>query len=407
MANVLQMYYKGSSLHSIDKVFRPIKRFKSTNSDKSNDSHALANRFNEILNEQLSHTNKSILDKNVQDQITNNTYNSQYQNQLAYVKLENLLKYNKHAQSLVNATPWSGNESQLDANLRMILDLKPKPKKVNKLTRLANAKESSLDYKLNGGQQKPGDNFRELYKERFIGPTMLINTKNPNVTLSLSNSIADSNINSKINKSTGKFDDASMESVRGKPLDMAHLKNAQDSNYFMNQILNKQEVLPPWIENQQELDRNIERFRNDIDKMYLKYFSNDNPKETMNDTESNRIKSKFKFDNINYINERLNLINASVRSYNLQSPSNHLHKMKLIDEIELNRLFDRVVENYSEIIKALHQNTRERSISNSSKGLLNLFPGEAKSIRQRPVQKMNFWKSFKAMFQDIEPITKS
>ena len=61
-----------------------------------------------------------------------------------------------------------------------------------------------------------------------------------------------------------------MQKVRGKPLEKQHLVNCTDSNYFMNQVLNKQEVLPPWIESQQSLNRNIAQFRENLVEMWSK-----------------------------------------------------------------------------------------------------------------------------------------
>lgn len=425
------------------------------------DNSALVERFTQILESKLSEPTltKSLVeeDKNLKqlyDKYTSETqadkeFQSLYQRQLGSLKSEKLLKGNKHARDLADTVtnkPWDGSESVIDASLRMLVDSKPPPKKFgssNKIItppisvkdRLVNAKENSLDYKVNKNSPKEeneDDNWREMYKERLLGPSMLINHSNPNTTIGFINTIANAHINSSINQTTGKFDSEEMDSVRGKPLSREHLANCTDSNYFINQILNKQEVLPPWVETHQSIDRELNAFRKELDKKWQSIildklrsnFANNKlaifEKVTqLSPSDRSYYDSGFHNQQLPYVVAKTNLINKSIRDYNLQCPSSSSHKFKLMAENELIKLYERAIDGLHIFIDTWFER-EERAKSSprampiiESKGgsLFGLFESGGGSgygnategeyrHRQRPVKNLQLWKSLKEMFKN-------
>lgn len=272
------------------------------------------------------------------------------------------------------------------------MTLLPKPKPSVQLKtpkRILTAKELSSEYKETKTIEKD-DNFREMYKERLLGPSMLINSNNLTV-LNLANTMASAKINAKIDLKTGKFSDENMEKVRGKPLKREHLANSTDTNYFINEMLNKQEVLPPWVENQQNLNNDIRNFQNKLDRLLINYCKH------------NGIPSKeklfvdFKAKQLNYVTERVKLLNKGIRDYNLQAPSSNFHKLKLDPISELESCLDR---NYNDLDELVKQNDSNISYSNTKQGFLSLFD-EQKVVSQRPIQKINLWHAFKDMFKEL------
>ncbi|CAH6718377.1 hypothetical protein CLIB1444_01S05380 [[Candida] jaroonii] len=362
---------------------KSIRRFQSNS--------ALTNRFNEILENKLSLDPRI---KEIEAKVTEEKqFNNKYANQLGYLKSEKLLRHNQHGKEIANATPWTGTESTKDASLRMILDSKPKPKKTKNVgKRLVMAKEISNEYKDTKTIDKDSDDFKQLYQERFVGPNMLLNTANPNVTLNLVNTIASSKINSKINLQTGLFDDENMKNVRGKPLNKELLSNSTNSAYFVNEILNKQQVLPPWVETQQELNSDINLFRNSMKISLVKWVKKNEiiPK--------NRLTDIFIGLNKPYAIERIKQINEKVRDYNLQSPSSNFHKFKLNVDEELIQVVDQCYDQLPELVK---DNEYQTVISNTQQGFLSLFDN-SKVVAQRPVTPINFWSSFKQMFKEVK-----
>lgn len=420
------------------------------------DNSALVERFTQILESKLTEPTltKSLVDedKNLKqlhekyttDEAANKQFQSLYQRQLATMKSENLLKGNKHARDLadpITNKPWDGNESVMDASMRMLLDSKPPPKKFhsNKIItpplsikdRLANAKESSLDYKVNKKLSKEDDDWREMYKERLLGPSMLINHSNPHTTIGFINTIANTAINASINQNTGKFESEDMHSVRGKPLSKEHLANCTDSNYFINQILNKQEILPPWVETHQSIDRELSSFRNDMDKKWqavildkLRSEFNDNKVgifqkiSSLSSTDDAYYDSNFHNKHLPYVVAKTNLINKSIRDYNLQCPSSSSHKFKLLAETELKKLYERAIDGLHTYINNWFKREEQGSTSkrtvpvfeSSGGSLFGLFDsgggasgGSAEGDyrhRQRPVENIPLWKSIKEMFKN-------
>lgn len=325
---------------------RYIRRFYSTDPPVS----ALAQRISDILDNKIANSTASQIksDPTLAEHLESlkqldieksKEYHQKHQISLKRTDPQNerLLAANKHARDTANAQPWTGTESVYDSNLRMLVDSKPGPIKVSTGKRILSARESSLDYKLGIGIGMPKtdntnntdsnginsatknvsstlsdseENFREMYKERLLGPSMLINS-NPQSAFGMIGSIADSRIAELINKSTGRFDDHSMSLVRGKPLSKDYLQNCTDLNFFMNKIMQNQEVLPPWVESKKTLDMEISRFRKDFEK------------------------SSLDPSLVTFFKTKLENLNKQIRNYNLLAPSASLHMFKLLWDTEL------------------------------------------------------------------------
>jgi len=397
---------------------------------------ALADRFSQILEQKISNSSPSMINTDpTLNKLFNKYHNSMDSSTSAYLKSEPLLFSNRHAKQIYESTPWKGTESAADANLRMIIDSKPKMKRVPKKN-IHDIKELALDYKLNEKSNEPAtDNFREMYKERLMGPSMFISDA-PSSTVDLIGSVAAAKINAHIDQTTGTFKSPEMDLIRGKPLNKRHLENCTDSNYFMNQVLNTQEILPPWIESQQNLAGQIDLLRRDIDKTWFNWFIN---KSALSDqfyspsanSEASipalleKFHAKFTPDVIytlhdtdrEYLEERIKKLNDSIRTYNLQCPSSHLHKFKLVPENEMKRSYLRTIKDFdAKFEEWFTKNKIKRSSNNiivqerSGPGFLDLFgsggsstsTADGEATIEVPVKqmdtKLHIWKAIKDAF---------
>lgn len=425
---------------------------------------ALAERFQQILDEQISHLGASMIDRDPNlkqlynkysedgDKLESGTkarseqadkeFRDKFQKEFAFLEGEKLLR-SRNARDLadtINNPPWTGNERPTDTALRMLVDSMPKAKPVSRqktiitppvpaTSRLRNARESSLDYKVTKDVDKeetPSDNFREMYKERLMGPSMFVDATSPKATLGLVGTMADARINAAIDQKTGKFESDDMNSVRGKPLDRERLANSTDTNYFINEILNKQDCLPPWIESQQGTEREISAFRLDLQKKWFNLIiqklisESDGSKEeilaNLNDQtlSQSRWESQFNKAHDKYITAKINNLNQSIRSYNLQSPSASLHKWKLVRDNEVKKLYEYVVLNIKALIDDWFQvqstvrriNAKHKGSSDSmlgvfdtAKGSLSLGSGTDYNVIERPQELLQFWKLVKLIFK--------
>lgn len=411
-------------------------------------SSALAERFQQIVDEKLPHSSPSLVDKdpslkkiyNQYSDSADRQFRDKYQQHFAYAKSENLLR-GKEARELadtINNPPWRGEENVYDTAARMVADsvAKPKPLPRQKTIisppvpvhqRLGNAREASLDYKVSKDktpQDIEREQFREMYQERLVGPSMFLNVNSPHTTLGMATSLADARINAAIDRDSGKFNTLGMDAVRGKPLDRERLANSTDSNFFTNQILNNQDCLPPWIESQQGVDRDRESFRLDLQKKWFNLVISDLTKQNMQQKEvqgravhinKETYLPKFKSLHGRYIKAKLDLLNQAIRTYNLQSPSSSLHKWKLQEEMEISRLFDAVKENLPQLIQEwFEQQNSSRKIhirdSGDKGSLFGLFDlggklgygsggGDFQVVERPPPPKLEIWKLLKDMFK--------
>ncbi|KAJ5740570.1 hypothetical protein N7493_000442 [Penicillium malachiteum] len=176
------------------------------------------------------------------------------------------------------APAWTGNESSHDSALRMLDDarkpirspykipnpvnLQPAPKpKHTAGTRLASAKERTSNYALSqspGLSEEERESIRREMREKLSPGAMAMP-----ISIQGLSSLANERIEDAIAR--GQF----RRIPRGKGVNTETDHNANSAfidttEYFMNKIIQKQEIVPPWIEKQQELALEISRFRSRI-----------------------------------------------------------------------------------------------------------------------------------------------
>ncbi|KAJ5403492.1 hypothetical protein N7509_003363 [Penicillium cosmopolitanum] len=173
------------------------------------------------------------------------------------------------------AQAWTGTETLHDSALRMLddaskpirtpykipqpVDLKPAPKpKHTPGERLAQAKDRTSTYALS---QAPGfsDEQREEMR-REMREKLTPGAHSMPISIQGLSSLANERIEDAIAR--GQF----QKIKRGKGVNTETDHNANSAfidttEYFMNKIIQKQEIVPPWIEKQQELAMELSRFR--------------------------------------------------------------------------------------------------------------------------------------------------
>lgn len=187
----------------------------------------------------------------------------------------------KHSRETAAARPWSGTESIEDASLRMLNDAhKPlrtasrspgqrgPPRSVDTGrpssrpgtgVRLASARDQASVYSQSVEQQKgkseeEREAFRREMKARFMPGARSVAASVQGL-----NSLASQRIEDAIAR--GQFKNLPN---RGKKMERDHNADSPFINtteYFMNKMIKKQEIVPPWIEKQQEVISTANAFR--------------------------------------------------------------------------------------------------------------------------------------------------
>lgn len=182
----------------------------------------------------------------------------------------------KHAREIAAAKPWSGKESVEDASLRMLNDahkplrVSPRtgssriPKRVdtgrstNKPTtgaRLANARDKASVYedRLKGMTDEEREKFRQDMKARFQPHARAV------ATVQGLASLANERIEDAIAR--GQFKNLPN---RGKKIERDYNASSpfiDTTAYLLNGIIKRQDIVPPWIEKQQEVLSTATTFR--------------------------------------------------------------------------------------------------------------------------------------------------
>ncbi|KAK9372684.1 uncharacterized protein V1513DRAFT_451562 [Lipomyces chichibuensis] len=246
--------------------------------------------------------------KDLEERLSAKTFKQEHAQAIAGTRLPK--SASKHTQDLAFSKPWTGRESTEDAVLRMLVDSSkplripgggsgqrlykvastsggtgaetggsgntvPLPKTKTSMpdsVRLARARELSLEYSiakntgtLSGGkdkdEQKDGKRFGQfeedtefsrLYKDRFRGPRAMPGT------LHGLRALADERIEEA--RSRGQFNNL----PRGEKLDMdARISSPflDTTEFFLNRIIQRQDVQPPWICKQATIRQDLRRFR--------------------------------------------------------------------------------------------------------------------------------------------------
>jgi len=149
------------------------------------------------------------------------------------------------------------------------VNLRPAPKKnISAADRLANARDKTSIYAFsqqNDMSEKEREKWRKELKERFSPGARPMPT-----TLQGLTSLANERIEDAIAR--GQFKNI----PRGKGTNVERDYNANSpfldtTEYFMNKIIQKQEIVPPWIEKQQELVRTVANFRGRLRNDWLRH----------------------------------------------------------------------------------------------------------------------------------------
>ncbi|KXS97919.1 hypothetical protein AC578_4378 [Pseudocercospora eumusae] len=187
----------------------------------------------------------------------------------------------KHARETAAARPWSGSESIEDASLRMLNDAHKPLRTVSRSpgqrgpprqvdtgrpssrpgtgVRLASARDQASVYSQSVEQQKgkseeERETFRREMKARFMPGARSVAASVQGL-----NSLANQRIEDAIAR--GQFKNLPN---RGKKMERDHNADSPFINtteYFMNKMIKKQEIVPPWIEKQQEVISTANAFR--------------------------------------------------------------------------------------------------------------------------------------------------
>lgn len=182
--------------------------------------------------------------------------------------------------SIASAKPWSGTESTEDAAMRMLDDSYKRIRRPAKIpspaaqpprkvdtgrpkkgpssgVRLANARDKSSMYSSHlqddNLSEEEKAQFRQELKDKFTPSARSLPT-----TLRGLTSLANERIEDAIAR--GQFKNI----PRGQKIERDYTASSpflDTTEYFMNKIIQRQEIVPPWIEKQQELVQNATKFR--------------------------------------------------------------------------------------------------------------------------------------------------
>ncbi|KAJ6144321.1 hypothetical protein N7470_008216 [Penicillium chermesinum] len=176
------------------------------------------------------------------------------------------------------APAWTGTESLADSALRMLddaskpirrpykipqpVDLRPAPKvKHTPGSRLAKAKEQTSAYAMSKSAGLTEEERNEMRRE--MRDTLSPGAHEMPISIGGLTSLANQRIDDAIAR--GQF----KKIPRGKGVNTETDYNANSAfidttDYFMNKIIQRQEIVPPWIEKQQEILTELNRFRQRI-----------------------------------------------------------------------------------------------------------------------------------------------
>ncbi|KAI9043347.1 DnaJ family domain-containing protein [Aspergillus affinis] len=255
--------------------------------DESNEDGAMARRLSEMTEQAMLEGGRSArknmqeagfsedLKKELEERIAASAFKSEYATAHSIVDMPE--SAGQGTRDIAGAQPWGGSENLHDVTLRMLdsskkqlrtpykipqpnpvdMRISPNPKKSPGL-RLAEAKERTSTYT---HSQSPGvsdherEAMRKEMRERFTP-----GARPMPVTIQGLTSLANERIEDAIAR--GQFE----RIKRGKGINTETDHNANSAyidttEYFMNKMIQKQELVPPWIEKQQELAREVGRFR--------------------------------------------------------------------------------------------------------------------------------------------------
>ncbi|KAJ5964227.1 uncharacterized protein N7479_004103 [Penicillium vulpinum] len=207
------------------------------------------------------------------ERIAASSFRSQYAAAHSIVEMPSFAGQGTREQAAAPA--WTGTERMEDTTLRMLDDaskpirmpykipdpvnLKPAPKpKKSRAERLAEAKERTSTYTQS---KAPGFSKEEReHKRREMREGLTPGAHSMPISITGLSSLADERIQDAIAR--GQFKSIPRgKGVNTKPDHNASSAFIDTTEYFMNKIIKQQEIVPPWIEKQQQLGMEISRFR--------------------------------------------------------------------------------------------------------------------------------------------------
>ncbi|KAF1991990.1 hypothetical protein K402DRAFT_388556 [Aulographum hederae CBS 113979] len=220
------------------------------------------------------------LRKRLEEKIAGANFRNEYASAIARAELPE--SAGRGTRDIAGARPWTGTESVEDAALRMLTDshkplrssvasakkgapIRGAPTRVDtgrarsktsSGTRLANARDRTSIYntlKDPEMSERERESYRKEMKERFMPAARAI----PATITGLS-SLANERIENAIAR--GQFKNL----PRGQKIERDYNASSpfiDTTEYLMNKMIQKQDIVPPWIEKQQELISNATKFR--------------------------------------------------------------------------------------------------------------------------------------------------
>lgn len=330
-------------------------------------------------NDPLMKLSHSIVDEDeeltkIYQKLGEKEYEEKFKPELSIVRTGTML--NKHSEEIATSKPWTGDEHPIDTSLRMLVDSVGNSMKKgdvpsnvgfrsrvrkgingksdvasvrSKITRdrLETTQDKVVRYQQDKQiEEKEASEFRALYAERFT----------PIGSFEKLRSIADARIEESMRN--GGFD--LVKPLHGSK-NNASMQNPHidRTEHHLNNMLVRQNIVPPWIEKQGSVNKDIEKLREELktkfereivlqleQKGVFSQSSGDLVKamQSLNieaDVFLNNCFIKWKPTVSKYLDNRLKTLNNELRSYNLQAPL-PTQKLYLTETRELQRVKENV-----------------------------------------------------------------
>lgn len=256
-----------------------------------------------------------------------------YQKELANTSIPSYAP--KHSHDIANTTPWTGDLSDRDQSVRNAVEkgktkqqldpLAPRqhtPKK-SLSQRLMQAREKSLDYKLDKHSETKSDSgpsFKQLYAERFTlgGGTG---------TIASINSLASQRIEEAI--AQGQF--KNIRRGENQKIEVSDNPWVDQTEYILNRMVQRQGAAPPWIEKQGLVNTRIKTARETIANSFVEYAITTVSKAVESTKDAKDVDKKIALalqvdpkpwekENEKYHTITVQSLNSAIRGFNLQAP---------------------------------------------------------------------------------------
>ncbi|GMM38775.1 hypothetical protein DASC09_061140 [Saccharomycopsis crataegensis] len=351
----------------------------------------------------------SMVDSNIKlskiyDEIAQKEYDENFFKEISYSKIPPYA--DKLTKDIAISKPWRGEQGASEISARITNDSNKYIKKrvstaptgfelKKKLTvpeRMIRAKENSLDYTLLKHTSEEDSKFREMMREKLLGPEQVTRVSFSDAFFLADAKIADA-------KAKGQFNNL----PKGKPLDHTYQQNPylDTTDYHLNNILKRQEVKIPWIEKQGSVAIEVKKFRENLKKEWVTRAVHKIDNMKKNDTGDDKLKCA-EYYSVNYaklidrswedqkkkfLNLSIRHLNDSIRGYNLQAPMAS-HIFYLVEEKELARCYK---DGSKEIVSAM-----KNYIFGDTKSHMTSHEATKQHIKSGPQQSISgtLWKIF-------------